>query len=95
MDAGSVGLVMYGDSCGALVLLLIVTSFQIGACSGLTVKFAILPIFLFREYERLFEAESRLSMSSCSQRINVVEFLIKILGNAIHSKISASKRAAI
>jgi hypothetical protein len=85
---------MYGDSGGALVLLWIVTNFQIGACSGLIIKFAILPIFLFRKYERLFEAE-RLSMSSCNQRIIVIEFLIKIPVKGIHSNISASKRAAI
>jgi hypothetical protein len=47
VDDGSGGLVMNGGSGGALVLLLIVTNFQIGACNRITDKFAALSIFTF------------------------------------------------
>jgi hypothetical protein len=35
---------MCGDSGGALVLLLIVTIFQNGACNGITTKFGVLLV---------------------------------------------------
>ena len=49
---------MWGNTGSALVLLLIVRNFQRGSCHGLTVKFIKQSIFLFCEYEKLFNGVS-------------------------------------